>query len=195
MLSGAEMLCHYESLITFPTHSRHSQVIYDMNFLNYCKTKKNKTLHSLKARVSSDFDDSDNEQQQKWINEIKSDSHSLPGATRFTKSMMLFYPYKEALLFFFFFFFFLQPHLLHIEVPSLGVKSELQLLAYATATVTLDLSYICNLRFSLWQCWINIPPGNQGSNTLPHGHYVAFLTYWATRGTPQSPSSFSRTFK
>lgn len=98
MLSGAEMLCHYESLITFPTHSRHSQVIYDMNFLNYCKTKKNKTLHSLKARVSSDFDDSDNEQQQKWINEIKSDSHSLPGATRFTKSMMLFYPYKEALL-------------------------------------------------------------------------------------------------
>ena len=104
MLSGAEMLCHYESLITFPTHSRHSQVIYDMNFLNYCKTKKNKTLHSLKARVSSDFDDSDNEQQQKWINEIKSDSHSLPGATRFTKSMMLFYPYKEALLSFFFFF-------------------------------------------------------------------------------------------
>ena len=39
-------------------------------------------------------------------------------------------------------FFFLQLHLQHTEVPTLGVESELQLLAYATAIATLDLS--CN---------------------------------------------------
>ena len=33
----------------------------------------------------------------------------------------------------FFFFFFLQPNLQHMEVPRLGVESELQLLVCATA--------------------------------------------------------------
>ena len=37
-----------------------------------------------------------------------------------------------------FFFVFLRPHLLHMEVPRLGVRSELQLPAYTTATATLD---------------------------------------------------------
>ena len=40
---------------------------------------------------------------------------------------------------------FLGPHLQHTEVPRLGVESELQLLAYTTATATPDLSCICNL--------------------------------------------------
>ena len=40
-----------------------------------------------------------------------------------------------------------------MEVPGLGVELELQLQAYATATATLDLSHICDLRCSLWQCW------------------------------------------
>ena len=31
-----------------------------------------------------------------------------------------------------------------MEVPRLGVKSELQLPAYTTATATSDLSHICN---------------------------------------------------
>ena len=35
-------------------------------------------------------------------------------------------------------FFFLGPYLQHMEIPSLGVKLELQLLAYTTATATLD---------------------------------------------------------
>ena len=39
---------------------------------------------------------------------------------------------KYTEFFFFFFFVFLQPQLWHLEVPGLGVKSELQLLAYAT---------------------------------------------------------------
>ena len=39
---------------------------------------------------------------------------------------------------FFFFFFFSQPHLYHMEVPGLGVKSELELPADARATAMLD---------------------------------------------------------
>ena len=38
-----------------------------------------------------------------------------------------------------------------MEVPGLGVKSELQLLAYTTATATLDPSRVCDLHYSLWQ--------------------------------------------
>ena len=41
-----------------------------------------------------------------------------------------------------FFFFFLGPHPWHMEVPRLGVKSELQLLAYTTAIATRDPSHI-----------------------------------------------------
>ena len=37
-----------------------------------------------------------------------------------------------------------------MEVPRLRVESELQL--PATATATLDLSYICDLHCSSWQC-------------------------------------------
>ena len=33
---------------------------------------------------------------------------------------------------------FLGPHLQHVEVPRLGVERQLQLLAYTTATATLD---------------------------------------------------------
>ena len=46
-----------------------------------------------------------------------------------------------------------------MEVPRLGVESELQLPAYttATATGTLDLSHICDLPHSLQQCWILNP--------------------------------------
>ena len=43
-------------------------------------------------------------------------------------------------LFKFFFFFFLGPNLRHMEVLGLGVKSELQLLAYTPATATRDPS-------------------------------------------------------
>ena len=49
-----------------------------------------------------------------------------------------------------FFFFFQWSHLQHMEVSRLRVKLELQRLAYATATATLDPSHICDLRHSLW---------------------------------------------
>ena len=50
------------------------------------------------------------------------------------------------LLFSFLFFlsFFLGPHPQHMEFSSLGVKSELQLPAYTTATTTQDLSRVCD---------------------------------------------------
>ena len=50
------------------------------------------------------------------------------------------------------FFSFLGPHLQHMEVPRLGVKSELQVSAYTTATATSDLSCICDLHYSSRQC-------------------------------------------
>ena len=44
-----------------------------------------------------------------------------------------------------------------MEVPRLGVKSELQLLAYATPTATQDPRCICDLHHSSWQCQILNP--------------------------------------
>ena len=45
----------------------------------------------------------------------------------------------------------------HIEVPRLGITSELQLPAYTTATATWDLSHVCHLHHSSWQHWILNP--------------------------------------
>ena len=58
---------------------------------------------------------------------------------------------------FFFFFFFLGPHLRHMEVSRLGVKSELQLLAYTTVIAMLDSSCICDLHHSSQHCQILNP--------------------------------------
>ena len=46
-----------------------------------------------------------------------------------------------------------------MEVPGLGVESELQLPAYTTvtATTTQDPSLICNLHGSSWQRWLSNP--------------------------------------
>ena len=44
-----------------------------------------------------------------------------------------------------------------MEVPRLGVKTELQLPAYTTATATWDLSRICDLHRSSQQHWIFNP--------------------------------------
>ena len=48
-------------------------------------------------------------------------------------------------------------HLRHMEVPRLGVKLELQLQAYTTATAITDPSHICDLCHSMWQCQIHNP--------------------------------------
>ena len=89
-------------------------------------------------------------------------------------------------------FFVLGPHLWHMEVPGLGVKSGLQLLAYATAIATTmpNPSWICNLHHSLWQYHILYPLGEARDQT----HIFMdsslnpltdrFLIHWATTGTP-----------
>ena len=60
-------------------------------------------------------------------------------------------------VFFWFFlpFFFLGPH--HMEVPRLGIESELQLPAYTTATAMWDLSHVCDLHHSSQKCQILNP--------------------------------------
>ena len=65
--------------------------------------------------------------------------------------------------------FFLKPHLQHIKAPRLGVECEPQLPAYTAATVTPDMSSICDLHCSLCQCRIlTLRPGMEpeSSGTL-----------------------------
>ena len=52
---------------------------------------------------------------------------------------------------------FLGLHPRHMEVPRLGVWSELQLPAYATAIAMPYLSHVCDLHRSSWQRWILNP--------------------------------------
>ena len=83
-----------------------------------------------------------------------------------------------------FIYLFIGPHLQHMEVPRLGVKSELQLPAYTTATATWDPSRICSLHHSSWQCWILNPLSGARNWTL-----ILMDTSWvhyccATMGTP-----------
>ena len=77
---------------------------------------------------------------------------------------------------------FFGPHLRHMEVPRLGVESEPQLQAYTTAMW--DPNHIFDLCHSLWQHQI-LKAMRQGSNQCLDGHYVGFLTLWATTGTPK----------
>ena len=68
--------------------------------------------------------------------------------------------------FFFFFFVFLGPHPQHMEVPRLGVKSELKLMAYTAATAMPDPSYICDLHHSSGQHQIPNPLSEARDGTL-----------------------------
>ena len=61
------------------------------------------------------------------------------------------------LFFFSFFFCFLGPHPWHMEVPRLGVRSELQLLASTAAAATRDPSHVCDLHHSSRQHQIPKP--------------------------------------
>jgi len=52
-----------------------------------------------------------------------------------------------------------------MEVPWLGVASELQVQAYITATAMPDLSHICDLHCSLWQHQILCPRNHARDQT------------------------------
>ena len=65
--------------------------------------------------------------------------------------------FRFLLIFKSFFGLFLGLYLWHMEVPRLGVESELQLPTYTTARAMQDLSHICDLHHSSWQRWILNP--------------------------------------
>ena len=60
---------------------------------------------------------------------------------------------------------FLGPLLWHMEVPGLGVESELQLPAYTTAIATQDPSHVCDLCHSSRQCRILNPQSKARDQT------------------------------
>ena len=80
---------------------------------------------------------------------------------------------------------FLGPHPWHMQVPRLGVKSELQLLAYATATAMPDQSLNCDLyRSSLqWQILNPLNEAREQTCVLMDASWVHF--HWAMAGTAQ----------
>ena len=82
----------------------------------------------------------------------------------------------------FFFFVFLGPQPWHMEVPRLGVESELQP-AYTRATAMLDPSRVCNLHHSSRQCWIPNPPSEARDQThiLMDTRQACYC--WTTTGT------------
>ena len=71
---------------------------------------------------------------------------------------------------------FLGPHLQHIEVPRLGVKSEPQLLTYTTATETSDPSCVCDLHHSSQQRWILNSLSRTGIEPVSLWILVGFVT-------------------
>ena len=72
-----------------------------------------------------------------------------------------------------------------MEVPKLGVKSELQLPAYVTATDKQDPSRIWYLHHSSWQCRILNPlsEARDGTHIFMNTSWVRYCS--ATMGTPQ----------
>jgi len=71
-----------------------------------------------------------------------------------------------------------------MEVPRLGVESELQLPAYTTATTALDLSLVCDLHHSSQPHWILNPLSEARDQDLifVDTSWIRFLC--ATTGTP-----------
>ena len=91
--------------------------------------------------------------------------------------------------FLFLFFAFLGPHLQHMEVPRLGVKSELQLLACITATATWDPSSICDLYHSSQQHWILHPLSEARDQT-----HILMDTSWVLYHLATLVTSYFRHF-
>ena len=93
-------------------------------------------------------------------------------------------------IYLFIYVFFLGPHPWHMEIPRLGVESELQLLAYATATAMQDPSLIC-LHHSSWQCRIPDPLSKARNQICILMDTSQIHYHWAMKGTPNT--SFLKT--
>ena len=77
-------------------------------------------------------------------------------------------------------------HLWHMEVPSLGVQSELQLLG--TATATADPSCVCNPHHSSWRQQIFNLVSKARDRThilMDTGQVRSLLSHNGNLGTPQ----------
>ena len=81
------------------------------------------------------------------------------------------------------FFVFLGPQSQNMEIPRRGVESELQLLAYTTATAMPDPSHICNLPHSSWLRYLThwMRPGIEPESAWT---LVGFINHWAMMETP-----------
>ena len=71
-----------------------------------------------------------------------------------------------------------------MEFPRLGVKLELQPLAYTTATATPDPNCVCDLHHSSRQYRILTYWVRPGIEPLSSWILVRFFKYWAITGTP-----------
>ena len=91
---------------------------------------------------------------------------------------------KWRVRYFFSVFVFSGPHLWHIEVPRLGVQSQLQLPACATATATRDPGLICDPHHGSWQCRILNPLSKARDRTSVLTDASRVHYRWATTGTP-----------
>ena len=71
-----------------------------------------------------------------------------------------------------------------MEVPRLEAESELELLAYTTATATRVLSHVCDLHRSSWQCRIpdSLSEARDQAHILRDTSQISFRC--ATKGTP-----------
>ena len=85
---------------------------------------------------------------------------------------------------FFCLFVFLQPHPRHMEVPGLGVESDLQLPAYATAIAMPDPSHACDLHHSSRQHRIPNPLSEARDQTCILIDTIQICFCWAMTGTP-----------
>ena len=96
----------------------------------------------------------------------------------------LFVFFGQLYVFVVIFFFFKGHRCGHMKISRLGVKSELQLLAYATATAMPDLSYVCYLYHSLHprQILNSLREARDQTCILMDTSQVRFC--WATTGTP-----------
>ena len=112
-----------------------------------------------------------------------------------------FYIVSFCLLFYFILFILFclfRATLQHTKVPRLGIKSELQLPAYATATATPDPSCVWDLHHSSWQHWILNPLSRARDQTCVLMDTSQVHYHWATMGTPfkffkwNLPASFFR---
>ena len=93
--------------------------------------------------------------------------------------------YSNKILFYFFVF--LRLHPWHMEVPRLGVKLELQLLAYTAATATWDPSRVCDLHHSSQECLNPLSEARDQTGNL--WFLVGFVNHCATTRTPTMPDS------